>query len=258
MVEIMREAVREEKRRWIRESTSIFIAVDDRGSRRYVRFKCDTPALAAAQGQWSREGTLGCVECVHGKTFQQFDDDYARTVAAEIVRMVAAFCTPLHDAEDTQLTNHFVLSTKGFVSDKALQKVGHVLQRGEMRNIVMICRDPCHMIRIACKEPLEATGRFEQQHERLFGAGADGLFKDRRRGNCDPPPAPPGGRPSAAAPPGHRPTNAWQKPRPDMARTWPERGKNMAKTAKHMAGTWQGHGEDVAKKRQDSGKKRRG
>lgn len=178
MVEIMREVVRGEKRRWIRESSSIFIGVDDRQSRKYVRFKCDVAALAAAQGDgvWCREGVLGCLETVHGKSFQQFNDDYARTVAAEIQRMVSAFCTPLLCEEDTELTRHFLLTTKGFVADKALQKVGHVLKTGAMKNIVVLCRDPCHMIRIACKDPLHSTGRFEAQHERLFGN--HGLFKE--------------------------------------------------------------------------------
>ena len=99
------------------------------------------------------------MECIHGKSFQEFEDDHAVSVAAEIVRMVGAFCTPLHDAEDSQLKKHFLLSTKGFVSDKALQKVGHVLKTGAMQNIVMLCRDPCHMIRIACRDPLQTTGR---------------------------------------------------------------------------------------------------
>jgi hypothetical protein len=72
------------------------------------------------------------LECTHGKSAREFDDDHAVSAAAEVVRMAAAFCKPLHDAEDSQLTKHF-LPTKGFVSDKALQKVGHVLKRGRCK-----------------------------------------------------------------------------------------------------------------------------
>jgi hypothetical protein len=37
-----------------------------------------------------------------------------------------------------------------------------------MTNVVAILRDPAHMIRIACKDPLHRIGRFEQQYKRLF------------------------------------------------------------------------------------------
>lgn len=180
MVEVMREVVRQQKREWIRACSSIFIAVDDRQSRKLVKFKCDMPALAATQGQspqWAREGILGCIESVHGKSFREFDDDYARGVGADILRMVSAFATPLGGAEDSELVSHVKLAVRGFVADKALQKVGHVLKTEAMKNIVVLCRDPCHMIRIACKDPLQTTGSFEAQHERLFGK--HGLFKDR-------------------------------------------------------------------------------
>lgn len=179
LVEIMREVVRQQKRQWIRDCSSIFIGVDDRQSRKLVRFKCDMPALAATQGQspqWAREGILGCIESVHGKSFTDFNDDYARGVAADISRMVSDFATPLGGAEDVALTSHFKSAVRGFVADKALQKVGHFLKTDAMKNIVVLCRDPCHMIRIACKDPLNTTGDFQKQHERLFGK--HGLFKD--------------------------------------------------------------------------------
>ena len=137
----MRGAVREEKRRWIRESTPIFPGVGDRQSPKYVRFKCDTPALAAAQAQWSREGIIArpcrgagpavsgrVLECTHGKAPLEFDDDHAVSAAAAVVRMVAA--SRCMTRRTPQLTKHFLLSTNGFVSDKALQKVGQVLKRG--------------------------------------------------------------------------------------------------------------------------------
>jgi len=38
-----------------------------------------------------------------------------------------------------------------------------------MPNVVLVLRDPARVIRIACKEPLRRTGRFEEQYKRLFG-----------------------------------------------------------------------------------------
>lgn len=43
-----------------------------------------------------------------------------------------------------------------------------------MPNIVMVQRDPAHLVRIATKEPLTRT--FEEQHARLF-TGQGALFK---------------------------------------------------------------------------------
>lgn len=178
LVEIMREAIRNAKRANIREATSIFIGVDDRGSRKIVRYRCDAPAaLAAPQGpqeglgkQRAHMGILGCAESVHGHTFQDFEGDYGERVAGDIVRMIERFCTPLGDRLDEQLCQHFLRSVRGFVADGALQKVGHVLKSsGRMPNLLVVLRDPCHMIRIACKDPLHATGRFADQYERLFG-----------------------------------------------------------------------------------------
>ena len=121
------------------------------------------------------------MDCIHGKSYQEFNDDYARNVAAEIVRMVAAFCTPLHDAEDSESRSTFCCRRRATSWTRPC--TGHVLKTGAMeKHIMVLCRDPCHMIRIACKDPLQTTGRFEAQHERLFGK--HGLLKDRRCGGA--------------------------------------------------------------------------
>ena len=46
-----------------------------------------------------------------------------------------------------------------------------------MPNLILVQRDPAHMIRIACRDPLVRTGRFEEQHARLFIA-RHALLKD--------------------------------------------------------------------------------
>ena len=70
---------------------------------------------------------------------------------------------------DEGLYQKFCVATKGIVADGALQKTAHVLKLKAMPNVVLILRDPAHVIRIACKEPLHRTGRFEEQYKRLFG-----------------------------------------------------------------------------------------
>ena len=61
----------------------------------------------------------------------------------------------------------------------ALQKTAHFLKLQAMPNVVLVLRDPAHVIRIACKEPLQRTGRFEEHYKRLFG-DRHALLKDRK------------------------------------------------------------------------------
>ena len=52
--------------------------------------------------------------------------------------------------------------------DGAALKAARLLQTKHMPNIIIVCRDASHAIRIACKEPLVRTGGFKKQHEELF------------------------------------------------------------------------------------------
>ena len=52
--------------------------------------------------------------------------------------------------------------------DGAVLKVARLLQAKHMKNIIIVCRDASHAIRIACREPLVRTGGFKKQHEELF------------------------------------------------------------------------------------------
>ena len=122
------------------------------------------------------EGLLGCCQCLHGSTLEEFADDYARRSCHEILEVLKRFCTPLGDAFDGSLYDHILVSVRSIVADDALQKVAQYL-RDWMPNLILVQRDPAHMIRIACKEPLVRTGRFEEQHARLFTA-RHALLKD--------------------------------------------------------------------------------
>ena len=50
-----------------------------------------------------------------------------------------------------------------------MQKVGVLLQRGPMPQIVHVGRDPAHAVRGTVKDPLHAHARFGAQWDRLFG-----------------------------------------------------------------------------------------
>ena len=76
----------------------------------------------------------------------------------------------------------FNRSVRAVVADGALQKVAQYLQRASMPNIVLIARDPAHMLRIAAKDLFVRSSRFGQQRERLFGKG--GLLRQVQFSDC--------------------------------------------------------------------------
>ena len=65
--------------------------------------------------------------------------------------------------------NHVYSQVRRICVDGALVKVAQYLRATKMPNVVLICRDPGHMLRIAMKDPLIRSNRFGAQHERLFG-----------------------------------------------------------------------------------------
>ena len=141
--------------------------------------KCDVPLRhrGALRQHW-RIGILGCLDAIHGTTMEEFDDDYAVRTCEKIIYMLEIFCTPLGEtSKNEQVFERFRTATRSIVVDGALQKVAHVLKLRFLTNVVLICRDPAHMVRIACSQPLERTGRFQRQHEKLF-SGKHALIKD--------------------------------------------------------------------------------
>ena len=167
MALIQREVIRERKRSWIRECSSISLRFDDRNGYKLVRFQCDAPASARLE-ILARRGILGCVDCLRAVTLTDLAEDYAERTSREVVRLVRLFCTPLSDVVDEGLCDKFLKSVKAIVADGALQKTGLLCKLRAMLNVVLVLRDPCHMIRIAVQEPLIRTGNFEKQHRRLF------------------------------------------------------------------------------------------
>ena len=105
----------------------------------------------------------------------EFAEDYADRTVHEIDKLVMAFCTPLGGTVDEALVKHVYAKVRSIFVDGALVKVAQYLRATKMPNVVLICRDPGHMLRIAMKDPLIRSNRFGAQHERLFGK--NGLLK---------------------------------------------------------------------------------
>ena len=71
MVICMGEVLRRQKRKWLLDTTSIFLAFDDKAGRKLLRFKCDVPLCFDAKGKnertllshGARLGIVGCRPC---------------------------------------------------------------------------------------------------------------------------------------------------------------------------------------------------
>ena len=127
---------------------------------------------ASAEGEPPRAsvaGVVGCIQSLRGTSLSDFAEDYADRTVKEIEKLVGAFCTPLGGSLDEGLLAKFYSSVRSVVADGALQKVAQYLRKSKMPNIVLITRDPAHMLRIAAKDPFLKSNRFGKQHERLFG-----------------------------------------------------------------------------------------
>ena len=202
MARIIREVVRQAKRRTLATSTWISLSLDDRKGYKLVRYRAALlgglasgdsaasargPAASQGQGpaasqgssleQYFVEGILGCIQCLHGASLEDLAEDYALRASKEVIELLQRFCTPEGETvRNDVLYNHVLATVRSVVADGALQKVAQFLKIEYMPNIVLIARDPAHMIRIACKEPLVRTSGFEEQNERLFGKN-NGILK---------------------------------------------------------------------------------
>ena len=61
--------------------------------------------------------------------------------------------------------------------DGQLLKTAQVMQQSEFPNNIIIMRDPPHVIRISCRDPLHDAAIFKEQDQRLFSN------KEQRRGS---------------------------------------------------------------------------
>ena len=189
MMHIMAANHRDRKRKWLREATVIFWSFDDKGGRKLLMFKVDTPTGAndsksSIDPTWipygARIAIAGCVPVGREDKMSDYEEDYGMRTAAEVIKIIERLCTPRPGAcVDAALRKHVLDITGGITVDGALLKTAHLLKIHWMKNICIIVRDPCHIIRPSCKNPLEDADKFDEQNERLFGSkNAHAVLKD--------------------------------------------------------------------------------
>ena len=171
----MAEVVRNRKRDALRAATALSIGFDDKASRKLLMFKCDTPGLPSMScldadktllPYGARLAMIGCMP-PDIPQMAEYDDDYARRTASGVVKLFERFCTRGGQL-DEDLFESLLLKVRMVCVDGALLKTANLLRSGRMPNIVLIVRDPAHLIRTSTAKPLHGAHLFEEQHSRLF------------------------------------------------------------------------------------------
>ena len=183
MVSCMDEALRINKRTWFREAKSIFLGFDDKHGRKLLRFKCDAPdvpscfdaikSLAARDPTWllygARIGVVGCMPVGLNYELSDYERDYGERTCEEVVKLLRRLCTPAREPLDATFFDDVCIKVRGVVVDGALLKTARYMKAYRFPNIVIIMRDPAHIIRASCRDPLHDADVFKEQYERLFG-----------------------------------------------------------------------------------------
>ena len=128
----------------------------------------------------ARIAMAGCVPVGREDKISDYEEDYAMGTATEVVELIKKLCAPRPGAcVGAALLEHVLAISGGITVDGALLKTAHFLKMHWMKNVRIIVRDPCHIIRSSCKNPLEDADKFREQSARLFGAkNVRGVLKD--------------------------------------------------------------------------------
>ncbi len=176
MVTCMGEVLRRLKRKWMHDATTIFLAFDDKGGRKLLRFKCDVPLCFDANEKGertlltygSRLGIVGCMPMLVGTDTSHYERDYAERTKDDVVALLRRMLTPEGEETDDAAVSDVLLKVRGVAVDGQLLKTAQVMQQTLFPNIVIIMRDPAHIIRISCRDPLHDADAFSEQYDRLF------------------------------------------------------------------------------------------
>ena len=164
----MAEVVRTKKREALRAATTISLAFDDKASRKLLMFKCDTPGLPSMScldadrtllPYGARLAMIGCTPPDMPKK-SVCKSDCARMTASAVVRLVEWFGFPRGQVDESVFKS-VLLQVRVVCVDGALLKTLNFLRRTRMPNIVLIVRDPRHVI---CTRSLNTSG-FRQSGE---------------------------------------------------------------------------------------------
>ena len=140
-------------------------------------FKSDAPGLPSRScldadktllPYGARLGMIGCMP--HDlPRMGEYEDDYAQRAASSVVTLFKRFCT--HRGKlDEDLFESLLLKVRVICVDGALLKTATFLRSGRMPNVVLIVRDPAHLIRTSAAKPLHNADLFEEQQSRLFSS----------------------------------------------------------------------------------------
>jgi hypothetical protein len=129
-------------------------------------------ALAPGSSMWLPYGAhMGMVGVMRSgkKDLEEFEDDYAVRTAREVIRLLRSLCTPSGDPEaGNALFAQVCAKVRVMAVDGALLKTGQVLIRDYFHNGILILRDPAHVVRTSCQDPLQEAEQFKEQDRRLF------------------------------------------------------------------------------------------
>ena len=193
MVEIMAEVVRDQLRKELREATHISLALDGKGPRKVMRFRCDCPSSLPPQFHeplrrdeklavttraidiepghlpFVTDGVLGLVS-FQLESLDAMSEDHGVAAAQDIELALRQFCTPLGQPFDDSLYKHITTHVTSLAADGAAaarKQLVIVVQR-MCPNVVLLIRDVAHAVRIAARDPLHHDEAFGQVWEELF------------------------------------------------------------------------------------------
>lgn len=183
LLTIMSEVVRQSCRQEIRCATSVALAIDGRGKRKVVRYRCDMPkdtsptfpeqggALLArgARLPFTTGGVLGVVTFTVD-SLEEAQEDHAVVAAGQLEQLFKDFCTPLGGTVDSELFDHLVAHVRVLAADggAAERKALLTLVSRLCPNVILLIRDMAHAARIAAKTPLHNDATFGAIWEELF------------------------------------------------------------------------------------------
>ena len=181
MVSIMADRVRSRKRRWISEATSITIGLDDRKDYRAMCFKCDARYVDGDDAHLgARFGSLGVLR--RGgkpteKTLEDINDDYSLAMAVSVITAIQRLSTSaLTGVPDQDFVSMFCSKVRMGVADggSSAQKALRFLAAGRVRGgsmsgMLLILRDPAHMVRCTTKDAVLAEPTFKAWWDDVFG-----------------------------------------------------------------------------------------
>ena len=123
---------------------------------------------------------LGCMPPDISK-MSEYEDDNPRRTASAVVKPIETFCSP-RGLLDEGLFKSLLLKVRVVCVDGALLKTANFLRTTSMPNIVLIVRDPAHVIRSSTATLLQNALLFDEQYSRLF-SGRHAVLKNLMNSN---------------------------------------------------------------------------